>query len=220
MSGVDTETISAESPQIITRAAAILQQGGLVVFPTDTVYGVGALACDPQAVRRLYHVKGRAADKAIAVLIGRGEDLHLVASELTPPAQRLAQKFWPGPLTLVVPKHSHLPEAISAGPTVGVRWPDHALAQSLLSATGPLAVTSANISGSAPACTAAEAVAQLGGLVELIIDGGRVPGGVASTVVDCSRSTPQILRPGPIGAEEIAAVWNGESLTGASPEAD
>jgi L-threonylcarbamoyladenylate synthase len=200
-----TEVLSASDPNAMRHAADVLRHNGLVAFPTDTVYGVGALAFKAEAVQRLYVVKGRATDKAIAVLVARTADLPKVAQELTPSAQRLARAFWPGPLTLVVPKHPDLPAAVSALPTVGVRFPDHPVARGLLELTGPLAVTSANRSGEPNALTAEEVLAHLSGRVDLLIDGGRAPGGIPSTVVDCTGLVPMILRQGPVSAAEIEA---------------
>lgn len=204
-----TEVLLASDPNALRYAVDVLRYGGLVAFPTDTVYGVGALAFHHEAVLRLYTVKGRSTDKAIAVLIGREADLADVATALTPAAEKLAKKFWPGSLTLVVPKHPRLPAAVSSLPTVGVRMPDHALARRLLEQTGPMAVTSANLSGEPNALTAAHVLAQLSGRIELILDGGRVPGGVPSTVVDCTAAVPQILREGPVTAADIAAAVGG-----------
>jgi L-threonylcarbamoyladenylate synthase len=118
-------------------------------------------------------------------------------------ALTLAAHFWPGPLTLVIPKHPDLPEAVSATSTVGVRVPDHAAARALLQASGPLAATSANLSGQPSPSTAEEVRAQLGGRIPLILDGGRTPGGVPSTVVDCLGAEPKVLREGPISSQEI-----------------
>jgi L-threonylcarbamoyladenylate synthase len=202
---VNTEVLSASNPNALRYAVDVLRYGGLVAFPTDTVYGVGALAFHREAVQRLYTVKGRPTDKAIAVLVGRPADLGAVAAELSPAAQKLMAKFWPGSLTLVVPKHPSLPEQISALPTVGVRMPDHDLARSLLELTGPMAVTSANRSGELSALTANGALEQLAGRIELILDGGRVPGGVPSTVVDVAAAEPVILREGPVSAADIEA---------------
>ncbi len=206
---MQTTVLSAEAPEALPQAVAVLQRGGLVAFPTDTVYGVGALAFAGEAVQRLYEVKGRSAEKAIAVLVAREADLTQVAAALTPSARALALRFWPGPLTLVVPKHPALPEAVSAGLTVGVRQPDHPMAQALLRLSGPLAVTSANLSGQPSATTAEEVLSQLGGRVDLLLDGGQTPGGVASTVIDCTAEPPVILRPGPISAAEIEAALKG-----------
>lgn len=200
-----TEVLSASDPSAIRYAADVLRHDGLVAFPTDTVYGVGALAFKAETVQRLYIVKGRSTNRAIAVLVGRNSDLLHVAKELTPCAQKLALKFWPGPLTLVVPKHPRLPAAVSALPTVGVRQPNHPVVRKLLELTGPLAVTSANRSGEPNSLTAEEVLAHLAGRIDLLLDGGRVPGGVPSTVVDCTGATPVILREGPISAADIEA---------------
>lgn len=207
-----TEVLSAADPSALRYAADVLRYNGLVAFPTDTVYGVGALVFRPEPVQRLYTVKGRSTDKAIAVLVGRDTDLANVAAHLTPAARILARKFWPGSITLVVPRHPNLPEAVSSLPTVGVRLPDHPIARGLLELTGPLAVTSANRSGEPNAATAETVLEQLAGRIELILDGGRVPGGVPSTVVDCTGPFPKVLREGPISAADIlAAVNEGEA---------
>ena len=198
-----TEIISASLSEAIARALQILQAGGLVAFPTDTVYGVGALALDGKAVESIYNAKDRPVEKAIPVLIGDLEDLEKVGSDIPDAAHRLASRFWPGPLTIVVPKRSDLPEAVSATATVGVRVPDHEVARALLRAAGPLAVTSANISGMQSPVTAQEVYEQLAGRIELILDGGQTPGGVPSTLVDCTTSAIKILREGPISLEEL-----------------
>jgi len=201
-----TEILLAQDPGTLARALAILLNGGLVAFPTDTVYGVGALAFNGAAVRSIYTAKVRPVEKAIPVLIGDQTDLAKVTLEAPGAAVRLAARFWPGPLTLVVPKHPDLPETVSVTPTVGVRVPDHTVARALLLAAGPMAVTSANLSGQPNPSTAHEVFAQLGGRIALIIDGGKTPGGVPSTVVDCSKPEPLILREGPIVKDEIWAV--------------
>jgi L-threonylcarbamoyladenylate synthase len=198
-----TEVFPSSDPNVLRYAADVLRYNGLVAFPTDTVYGVGALAFKAEAVQRLYVVKGRSTEKAIAVLIADATDLPKVARELTTGAQKLALKFWPGSLTLVVPKHPDLPAEVSGLPTVGVRQPDHPVARALLALTGPLAVTSANRSGEPNPLTADDVLGQLDGRIDLLIDGGRASGGVPSTVVDCSGQTPGILREGPISAAQI-----------------
>jgi L-threonylcarbamoyladenylate synthase len=167
---------------------------------------VGALAFNGAAVGSLYIAKNRPVEKAIPVLIGALIDLAKVTLEVPAVAVQLAARFWPGPLTLVVSKHPDLPETVSATATVGVRAPDHAVAQGLLLAAGPMAVTSANLSGQPSPSTAQEVFGQLGGRIALIIDGGKTPGGVPSTVVDCSGMELQILREGPISKDEIRAV--------------
>jgi L-threonylcarbamoyladenylate synthase len=201
-----TVVLSAKDPETLLRALAVLQTGGLVAFPTDTVYGLGALAFHSAAVRRIYAAKDRPVEKAIPVLIADPADLEKVTLEVPSVAVRLASRFWPGPLTLVVEKHPDLPETVSAGSTVGVRVPDHPVARALLRAAGPMAVTSANISGQPSPSTAQAVLAQLGGRIELILDGGKTPGGVSSTVVDCTGIQPKILRPGPVSKDEIWAV--------------
>jgi L-threonylcarbamoyladenylate synthase len=202
---VKTEILPASDPNAIRHAADVLRHNGLVAFPTDTVYGVGALVFRAGAVQRLYVVKGRSTDKAIAVLVAGNGDLPKVAQGLTPAAQSLARKFWPGPLTLVVPKHPDLPVEVSPLPTVGVRMPDHPVARKLLELTGPLAVTSANRSGEPNSLSAADVLEHLSGRIDLLLDGGDVPGGIPSTILDCSGATPQVLRAGPISSQEIEA---------------
>ncbi|MBN2549223.1 MAG: threonylcarbamoyl-AMP synthase [Anaerolineales bacterium] len=203
-----TLIVSSNHPKAVESAIELLNHGGLVAFPTDTVYGLGAMLSDPQAIDQLFIAKGREADKAIAVLLGSLEQLPQVASEMSPMARRLAQVFWPGPLTLVVARHPDLPANLSPNPTVGVRMPDHPAALTLLNLAGPLAVTSANLSGQPSTCTAQEVYAQLAGRVPLILDGGPTPGGTPSTVVDCTRAEPLILRPGQISRDQIWAAVN------------
>ena len=200
---METIIFPANREEAIPRAVELLKRGGLVAFPTDTVYGVGALAFDAKAVESIYTAKDRPVEKAIPILIGGPEDLEKVTAELTPMAAKLTARFWPGPLTLVVPKHPNLPEVISATPTVGVRVPDHPVARMLLRAAGPMAVTSANISGEVSPRTAEEVSRQLNGRIPLILDGGETPGGVPSTVVNCLGTEPAILREGPITMKDI-----------------
>ena len=200
---MNTEILSANTANAITSALEILLSGGLVAFPTDTVYGVGCLAFHQQAIESIYVAKDRPIEKAIPVLIGDNEDLIKVAEEIPIFAMRLIDRFWPGPLTVLVPKKPTLPEAISATSTVGVRVPDHDIARALLRLAGPMAVTSANISGQASPTTAQQVFAQLGGRIAMIIDGGDTPGGIPSTLVDCTGEEIQVLREGPIGKEEL-----------------
>ena len=198
-----TEVVSSTSLHAIRRALEILQSGGLVAFPTDTVYGVGTLAFNQRAIESIYAAKDRPVEKAIPVLIGDKDDLAKVADDVPLVALRLIDRFWPGPLTVLVPKKATLPEAISATSTVGVRVPDHEVARGLLQLAGPMAVTSANISGKASPITARQVLAQLGGRIAMIIDGGETPGGIPSTLVDCMGTEIQILREGPISKEEL-----------------
>ena len=190
----------AESIQV---ALQILREGGLVAFPTDTVYGVGALVFDGKAVESIYVAKQRPIEKAIPVLMADAADMEKVGMDIPEVAYQLAARFFPGPLTCLIPKQPTLPESVSATETVGVRVPDHEVARALLRAAGPMAVTSANISGQASPSTAQEVLAQLGGRIELILDGGKTPGGVPSTLVDCTGKDLKILREGPISLAEI-----------------
>jgi L-threonylcarbamoyladenylate synthase len=201
-----TEVLRADHPVVIPHAVDILKHGGLIAFPTDTVYGLAALPKKAEFVERLYSVKGRNSSRAIAILIGNLEDLENVADSPGSAALRLAARFWPGPLTVVVPRHKSLPDILSTNHTIGVRMPDHPVALALLSMSGPLAVTSANLSGGENTLTAQDVLAQLNGRVHLVIDGGRVPGGVPSSVVDCTTEKPNLLRVGPISLADILEV--------------
>ena len=203
---MQTDILPAGSSDAIPRALGTLRAGGLVAFPADTVYGVGSLAFDGKAVESIYTAKDRPIEKAIPVLIGDTDDLDKIAMDIPNMALKLASHFWPGPLTILVPKQPGLPEAVSATSTVGVRVPDHEVARALLRAAGPMAVTSANISGQANPTTAEEVFTQLNGRIGLIIDGGKTPGGVPSTLVDCSGENIRILREGPIAEEELLSV--------------
>jgi L-threonylcarbamoyladenylate synthase len=198
-----TEIIPAGHGELIKRALEVLQKGSLVAFPTDTVYGLGALAFDGEAVKSIYLAKDRPIEKAIPVLIGDDTDLEKVSDDISDVTRKLASHFWPGPLTVIIPKRQTLPESVSATDTVGVRIPDHPLARELLRAAGPMAVTSANISGEPSPATAQEVFDQLNRRIKLIIDGGRTPGGVPSTVVDCSGNEIKVLREGPVTREQI-----------------
>ena len=200
---MNTEILKADHPIAFPHAVDVLKNGGLVVFPTDTVYGLAAWPYHTEFVERLFVVKGRSSTRAIAVLISRPEDLNQVAVSPSKAALILAQRFWPGPLTLIMSKHPSLPDVLSPQPTIGIRVPDHQVALTILRLSGPLAVTSANLSGKDNTNTAREAFEQLGGRVHLIIDGGKSPGGVPSTVVDCTGAEPQILRLGPISEADI-----------------
>ena len=197
-----TEIIPASEIQIALR---ILQSGDIVAFPTDTVYGLGALAFNNTAIESIYKAKNRPIEKAIPILIGDLSDFEKVADDIPNMALRFASRFWPGPLTCIVPKKQTLPLAVSATPTVAVRIPDHVDARSLLRAAGPMAVTSANISGGQNPSTAQEVYDQLNGRIPLILDGGTTQGGIPSTLVDCTGESPMILREGPITLDELLA---------------
>jgi L-threonylcarbamoyladenylate synthase len=202
---LETKILAAADRRALETAASALRRGELVALPTDTVYGLAANVWDRKAVSRLFEVKGRDPLKSVAVLLAGWEWLLEVAD--TPPeaVRRLATRFWPGPLTLIVRRLSTLPSELSATDSIGLRVPDHPFTLKLLGEVGPLAVTSANRSGSPDSRTAAEVFAALSGRIELVIDGGPTPGGVPSTVVDCTVDPPELLRAGPISMQEVEA---------------
>ena len=202
---METTILSTTDPLAIQAALQVLQTGGLVAFPTDTVYGLAADPFNPAAIERLYTAKERDMSKAIAVLVGTVGQLSQITPGLSAQAETLAARFWPGALTLVVSRRAELPAQLSALPTIGVRMPDHPFALNLLHASGPLATTSANRSGMDNPKTAADVLVQLGGRIELVLDGGTCPGGVPSTVVDCTIPDVRVLREGAISAEDIRA---------------
>ena len=196
--------LGANDPAAIAAAAEQLRRGLPVALPTDTVYGVGVLPFDAAAIDRIYAIKGRPAEKGIPVLLGDVADVAYVAGILPPAAAALMAHFWPGPLTLVVPRSPDLPANLSPDDTVAVRVPDHAVARALIRAAGgAVAATSANVSGQPPALTADEVLAALGGRVAAVLDDGPSPGGVASTVVDCTVDPPLIRRAGPLSAAQL-----------------
>jgi L-threonylcarbamoyladenylate synthase len=205
-----TLVLPADDAQALQRAVSILREGGLVCFPTDTVYGVAAHAYLPQAVERLYIVKERGLDKAIPLLLGEVADVERVARAVPPLASRLMERFWPGGLTIVLWAQAHVPAIVTAGTgSVAVRLPDHATPRALANALGaPLAATSANLSGQPSPRSAADVKAYLDGRVDLILDGGPCPGGVDSTVVDVTKQPPVIARVGAIAAEMLQRLWN------------
>lgn len=188
----------------IARAADILKAGKIVAFPTDTVYGVGAIPSQPGAVARLYVAKDRPPDKAIPILLADVDDLYAVVTEVSDTVRRLIDRFWPGGLTLVLPKSRKIPSEVSPTATVAVRLPDLPLTRDVIAAVGsPLAVTSANRSGQPSPRTAAEALAQLGNRIAAVLDGGTCPGGVPSTILDCTTDPPRLLRAGAIPVEAL-----------------
>ena len=192
-------------PEDISRAVEVLRGGGIVAFPTDTVYGIGAHGMLPQAVEKLYAAKERPRDKAIPLLLPGLEALPALVATVPEAARALAARFWPGALTIVLRRSPNVPDAVTAGgDTVAVRVPDHALTLALLRAlAAPLAATSANLSGEPAPDTAEGVLAQLEGRIDLILDGGRCPGSVASTVVDLTVDPPAVLRAGEIGLDAL-----------------
>lgn len=201
-----TDVVCADSAVGRQRAVKVLESGGLVAFPTDTVYGLAASPWDDDAVECLYRVKERARDLPIPLLLSDAGLIFRVAA-LPEQCQPLPKHFWPGGLTLVLPKTAAVSAAVSPRETVAVRMPDLRLTRELIrEAGGILAVTSANVSGEPSPVTASDVEAQLGGRIPLIVDGGPCRVGVASTVLDCSVSPPLVLRRGAVGVEELQAV--------------
>lgn len=188
----------------IQQTAVALQQGALVVLPTDTVYGVGCHAFDAQAIEQLFIAKQRPFDKGIPILLADIADLDKVARDIPDLARTYISQFWPGALTLVVPRHPHLPAILAPDDTIAVRIPANETARALIRAAGgAVAATSANQSGQPPATDALMALDALAGRVAIVLDDGASPGGQASTVVDCTGATPQVLREGPITAADL-----------------
>jgi len=189
----------------ILKAAQILKMGGLVAFPTDTVYGLGADATNGPAVKKIFKVKKRPLSKALPILIGDKTELTLYASGVSAKIKKLTDEFWPGPLTIVVKKKKNIPDVVTAGKkTVGIRVPDNPVALALIIALGrPLAATSANISDKPSPTTAHNVKKYLNKKIDLILDGGKTSLGVESTVLDCTTSPPTLLRPGAIPMEKI-----------------
>ena len=183
----------------IALAVAELRAGKLIIFPTDTVYGVGADPFSEAAINRLYTVKRRAVDKGIPVLIADADDLKQLVSHVPPLAAALIEQFWPGALTLILPKKAGLPANLSPNDGVAVRMPDNGATRAFIRAAGgAVATSSANRSGQPPARSAAKALADLGRFVHVALDGGLSPQERASTILDCTSDPPRLLRPGPV----------------------
>ena len=201
--------LTAGGTNALRLALETLQAGKLVAFPTDTVYGLAALPWDTEAIARLYKAKQRPAEKPIPLLLSDSEELTRVAAlppQFTSQIKRLISRFWPGGLTLVLPKAEIVSSAISPGPTVAVRVPRLPLARELIrDAGGVLAVTSANISGQPSPITAQEVEEQLEGRIAVILDGGPCPGGIPSTLLDCTIWPPTLLRRGAVSIEKLRA---------------
>jgi L-threonylcarbamoyladenylate synthase len=198
-----THVIDTNQPDAVQQALGHIQSGGVIAFPTDTVYGLGSSPFNPEAITKLFTIKGRDFNKAISILISDISQLPLLSDGFTPTADLLAKRFWPGALTLIVNKKKGLPANLSPFPSIGIRMPDHAFALHLLQVTGPLAVTSANRSGGRDPLTAKDVLEQLDGRFDLLMDGGQCPGGIPSTVIDCTFPEIKFFRIGAILEETI-----------------
>ena len=195
------------TPDCLSEAARLLCAGGIAVIPTDTVYGIAAHPDRPEAVARLSAIKRRAEDKPIALLAADVGAVRAFGAHFPEGARRLADACWPGALTLVLPHKIDLPVQLSPYPGLAVRMPRHQLALQILERTGPLAVTSANLSAHSETLSAQDVYNQLTGRIPLILDDGSHPGGKASTVIDCMGAEPVLLRQGPIAFEDIVQKW-------------
>lgn len=199
-------TIRSYVPQAVDLTVRTLRAGGLVVFPTETVYGLAADPRDERALRRVFALKGRSVLKTIPVMVNSAAQIAEVAATWPAEAEMLAHALWPGPLTIVVPRRVSFPDLIHGDKTVGLRRPDHPFVQAVLDLTGPLAVTSANLSGLPAAKTAEEARRYFHAQIDLLVDGGEVPSGVASTVIEIIGGHCHIIRQGEITAAQVEAV--------------
>jgi L-threonylcarbamoyladenylate synthase len=209
---MQTELSNTHTPALfaaaVQRAATLLRAGEVVALPTETVYGLAANAWNASAVERIYAVKGRPAHNPIIVHVASQELAHRCVTAWPDVATRLAQAFWPGPLTLVLPRAAELPAVVTAGgPTVGVRWPSHPFMQAVIRECGfPLAAPSANQANCLSPTSAGHVLAQLGGRIPLVVDGGQAQVGIESTVVDLTSEPPAVLRPGMIHEPSLIAV--------------
>ena len=203
-----TTDADTPDPATIRRAADVLRGGGLVAFPTETVYGLGGNALSAGAAGRIFEAKGRPPTNPLIVHIADVHEVLNVAAEWPETAAKLAGKFWPGPLTLVLPKNRAVPDAVTAGgPTVAVRWPAHRVAQALIRAAGvPVAAPSANRSTELSPTRAEHVLKSLNGRIDVLLDGGTCTGGIESTVVDVTGDVPRVLRPGLVTVPMLEAV--------------
>jgi L-threonylcarbamoyladenylate synthase len=214
------EILQTDTPQLfeaaVERASKLLRSGEVVALPTETVYGLAANALDPRAIRKIFEIKGRPAHNPIIAHVATLAMAESCAREWPLLANRLAKAFWPGPLTLVVPRAQAIPDILTAGgPTVGVRWPSHRFMQAVIQRCGfPLAAPSANLSNRVSPTNTGHVLKQLGARIALIVDGGQCQVGIESTVLDVSSSPARVLRPGMIHRQALLAVAG--ELAGAS----
>lgn len=211
---METKVRKADKEESFQEAAKILQQGGLVAFPTETVYGLGGNALDKEAAKKIYAAKGRPSDNPLIVHISQKEALLVLAENVPEQAWILAEHFWPGPLTMVLPKSKKVPYGTTGGlETVAVRMPNHPVALRLIQESGIyIAAPSANISGRPSATEAGHVIEDFEGRIDMILDGGMVEVGIESTVLDLTEEVPVILRPGCITKEMLEKVL-GEVVT-------
>lgn len=205
---MDTVILPADAPDTAEVAAKIIKEGGLVAIPTETVYGLGANGLDPEAVAKIFRAKGRPQDNPLILHVTGAEQLDKLCHDIPETAYRLAELFWPGPLTMVLPAREIVPKCTTAGlPTVAVRCPDNDVTRHIIRLAGvPIAAPSANISGKPSTTTAEHVLHDHDGRLELIVDGGACRVGVESTIIDLTECPPRLLRPGGITPEQLSQV--------------
>lgn len=189
--------------EALEQSVSVLNNGGIIVFPTDTVYGLAAKYNQKEAIQKIYQVKGRDQTKALAVLVANLEQIEIISPGLSENAKKLVNFFWPGALTVVLEKRADLEAALSIDNSIGIRIPDDIFVRRLSEQIGPLATTSANLSGQSNPTNIEEVINQIGDWVDLIVDGGECAGGIPSTVIDCRGEEIIILRDGSIPKGEI-----------------
>jgi len=190
---------------VITSAAAIVLRGGVIAYPTETIYGLGVDATNEQAIRRIFEIKGRNFNNPISVIIGKVQDVYPLVCHITDAAQKLMDTFWPGPLTIVFEAADVVSPLLTANTgKIGIRLTSHTVARQIASTTGkPLTATSANLSGAPECADAGSVMRQMGGSIDAVVDLGEKGGAVGSTIIDATTDMPLILRPGMISREEI-----------------
>lgn len=203
--------LSLEDGRALEIAIKSMQDGGVIAFPTDTVYGIGASLSHRDALTRVYDIKGRSHEKPLPILVSRPEVIHTLTDDADPNLLKLAARFWPGPLTIILKANSALPvEVVAPDGTFGVRVPDHSVALTIAQHNGgAIATSSANRSGMPPACHAEEIQESLGGEIDIILDGGIAPQSMASTVIRREGDTITVIREGAISSDTIQAAWDG-----------
>ena len=203
-----TLLLNAAEPGAVEQAARIIRDGGLVGMPTETVYGLAANALDGKAVAKIFAAKGRPQDNPLIVHISAFEQIRRLVKAVPESARKLAEAYWPGPMTMVLEKSALIPDEVSTGlPTVGIRFPSHPVAQALITAAGvPIAAPSANLSGLPSTTTAQHVMRDMDGRIDAVLDGGPCGVGVESTIVTLASDAPRLLRPGGITLEQLRAV--------------
>lgn len=201
--------LTLEEPRALERAITSIQRGGVIAFPTDTVYGLGGSLAHPEALERIFAIKGRDRERTLPVLLASPSDLGIVTSSVSPAVREMARLFWPGPLTIALPALETLPsQVVASDDTVGVRVPDHSVALTIAQRCGgAIAVTSANISGEPPACRGDEINRTLADRIDIVLDGGIAPCGLPSSVIRPDGDTIVVIREGAIPAATLVAAW-------------